>query len=329
VAVGGKLFAIPCHETQILVLDVATYFVSGIPVPPNFSGSIGTFGPKWSGGVHCDGNVYGIPSGADQILVLNVATGLVSGIPVPASVGRGFGKWSGEVAAKGHVYGIPSFADQILVLDVATGKVSGIPVPASVGSGHVFKWSGGATVDGHVYGIPHNADNVLVLEVTTMLVSAIPVPVSVGSGKSKWSGGAVANGIIYGIPSQARNIMVLDPFLRLDLASKLAAVGPLTLQCLDGSTFEVPWPAKIPHDTEVDVRKLAQQMHPKTVLESGNFRLVAVAQDVPSDDCRGEREGALDVTVLDRGKLRGILRGDIPTTITVVFLSLIAHVGCV
>ena len=46
-----------------------------------------------------------------------------------------------------------------------------------------------------------------------------------------------------------------------------------TLQCLDGSKFEVAWPAKMKRGAKLDLRKLAAKAHPATVLGDFRFRL--------------------------------------------------------
>ena len=43
-------------------------------------------------------------------------------------------------------------------------------------------------------------------------------------------------------------ILVLDPFTLVDLTAALVELGPLTLQCLDGSKFLLDWPAKIKYE---------------------------------------------------------------------------------
>jgi hypothetical protein len=244
-------------------------------------------------------------------LVLDQATGVVSGIPVPASVGTGKYKWSGGVCVNGKLYGIPYQADQILVLDLTTKVVSGIPVPESVGSG-IGKWSGGVVTVGKLIGIPSDADQILVLDLDTAAVSGVPVPASVGTGDYKWQGGVSVGGLVFGVPSDSEQILVVDPSLVVDLETALGKVGPLTLQCLDGTKFEVPWPAKVGQMRTVDLRKLAAQAHPQTVLQSGKFKLL-----VPG--WLDTTEQPLDVSVVDADGLRQIACGAIPTTMTVAF----------
>jgi hypothetical protein len=201
-------------------------------------------------------------------MVLHLVTGTVSGIPIPASVGSSLRKWGGGVAtADGKVYGIPSCREaNIMVLDTVTWKVSGIRIPeavrpsatiASTWSGGVSTWSGGVADDaGKVYGIPANADQILVLDTATGDISGIAVPSAVGGGM--WCGGVTVAGKVYGLPADARQILVFDPFLRVDLQASLAAIGPLTLQCLDGSKFELPWPETLQHGAKLDLCKLSK-----------------------------------------------------------------------
>jgi hypothetical protein len=181
--------------------------------------------------------------------------------------------------------------------------------------------------DGKLYGIPSSAKKILVLDLQTEAVSGIKVC----SGRDKWSGGvAAADGKLYGIPYSAEGILELDPFLLVDLAAAVAELGPLTLQCLSGSKFEVGWPAEIKCGASLDLRKLAAEAHPETALGAADFQLVAVAATGGGDAGACGSGGAggasepLDVSVLDADMLRGMVRGLIPTTLTVVFRSPVA-----
>ena len=198
--------------------------------------------------------------------------------------------------------------------------VSGTAIPASVGSGS-YKWLGGVVADGKLYGIPCSAGQIIVEDLATRAVSGIAVPASVGSGNCKWRGGAVADGKLYGIPCDADQIMEMDPYPLLDLEAALAKLGPLTLQCLDGSKFEVEWPAKVKHGATLNLRKLAAKAHPATVLGAADFRLMATATADEGGVGGGGGGGGepLDVSVLDPDMLRQMVRGLVPTTLTVVF----------
>jgi hypothetical protein len=295
--------------------------VQGIPIP--------AVGCGWCGGAEIGGKLYGIPYHASQILVLDLATSVVTLIPVPASVCLGFAKWSGGVAFSGKVYGIPLCADEIVVLDVATQVVSHIAVREAECPPHQdlerpkisykYKWSGGVVADGILYCIPYNKDEVLKVNLGSGAVSSVRVPASVCPGDQMWSGGAVVDGQVYGIPAQARKVMVLDPFLLTELSVTLAAVGPLTLQCLDGSRFELQWPANAKHGTELDIRTLAMAAHPGTILSSGKYKLLAAAPNDGGSDSNGESAGPLDFSVLDRNALYTLSRGVTPIVLTVVF----------
>jgi hypothetical protein len=317
VAVGSIVYGIPHNADRILALDTVTMEMRGIPVP--------AVGCGWCGGAEIGGKLYGIPYHASQILVLDLATSVVTRIPVPASVCLGFAKWSGGVSFSGKVYGIPLCADKIVVLDVATQVVSHIAVQEAVfphqrpKNSHKYKWRGGVVADGVLYCIPYNKHQVLKVNLQSGAVSSMPVPASVCFGEQMWSGGAVVGGHVYGIPAQARKVMALDTFLLTELSVSLAAIGPLTLQCLDGSRFKLQWPANSKHGTKLDIRKLAMAAHPGTILSSGKYKLLAAAPNDSCSDSDGESAGPLDFSVLDRNALYTLTRGVTPIVLTVVF----------
>jgi uncharacterized membrane protein YgcG len=244
------------------------------------------------------------------------------------------------------VYGIASNAPQILALDTTTATVTGIQVPIDVCYADK-KWSGGVVVGTHIYGIPCRAEKMIALDTDTGNVVGISLSQSALNyciAGDKWLGGATVDGRVYGIPFSARNILVFDPFLSVDLATTLAAVGPLTLQCLDGTKFELPWPAKMTHGTTLNLRKLvAQACFHSPLGGTQSFKLVIAAGrgrggadgsgasggggdggDAGGDEGSGRGrstalEDTIDVTVLKPAVLRMIALGYLPTTLTVVF----------
>jgi hypothetical protein len=252
-------------------------------------------------------------------MVLDLRTQTVSGIPIPASVGSSLRKWGGGVVtADGKVYGIPLCREEnIMVLDTVTWKVSGIRIPEALRPCATIAntWSGGVADDtGKVYGIPANAGQILVLDTATGDISGIAVPSAVGGGM--WCGGVTVAGKVYGLPADAGQILVFDPFLRVDLQASLAAIGPLTLKCLDGSKFEILWPETLQHGTKLDLCKLSQQAHPESVLGSAQFTLIATGNVVGGS---GNVMESVDASLLDRDLLYRMINGVVSTTLAVVF----------
>lgn len=181
------------------------------------------------------------------------------------------GQWMGGAAADGKVYGIPYRGRRdfeglpnpcyngdihrpmgILVLHVGTQTVSDIKIPESFAGSVNERWNGGVIVDNKLYGIPdglpeNGSSQILVLDLATRAVSGIKIPKSVCTGGSKWHTGVAVDGKVIAIPNgpPKSKIMVLDPFALVDLTAAIAALGPLTLQCMDGSKYVVGWPANI------------------------------------------------------------------------------------
>jgi uncharacterized membrane protein YgcG len=83
VAVGGKVYGIPCRANAFLCIDVVTEAITAIPVPEAW---LGGGENKWSGGAAYNGRIFAMPVAADYLLVLHIASGTFTGAAVPAAL---------------------------------------------------------------------------------------------------------------------------------------------------------------------------------------------------------------------------------------------------
>ena len=179
-APNGKIYAIPCDRSDVLIIDPATDTADKDTIT-----DLGGGGTKWIGGVLApDGKIYGMPFNADHVLIVDPATDTadISSISVPADAG----KWQGGVLApNGKIYGIPCDAESVLVIDPATGTADYTSIPVPPGT---QKWHGGVLApNGKIYGIPWNATSVLIID--PVAGTADTTTISGLAGTNKWVGG--------------------------------------------------------------------------------------------------------------------------------------------
>eukprot|EP00747_Dinoflagellata_sp_TGD_P200137 gnl/TRDRNA2_/TRDRNA2_73514_c1_seq1.p1 gnl/TRDRNA2_/TRDRNA2_73514_c1~~gnl/TRDRNA2_/TRDRNA2_73514_c1_seq1.p1 ORF type:complete len:376 (-),score=60.31 gnl/TRDRNA2_/TRDRNA2_73514_c1_seq1:37-1035(-) len=204
VAYDGKVYSAPHNIDQILVYDVETKALSGIPVTQYFASGRAD---SWCGILEHQGKLYMAPHSSEYIVVYEPETGEVSGIST-ASVATGLAKWIGLAEESGKLYSAPYNAEQILVFDPRTREVSGVSTSAVTRGGR--KWMGTIAHEGKIYAAPMNSNQLLVYDVNLGMVSGVATD-HVFKGDIKWHGMVLHEGKIYAAPSSAEQLLVYDP----------------------------------------------------------------------------------------------------------------------
>lgn len=207
----GRIYCIPGHAPQVLMIDIETDMV--LLIGPEFPGKF-----KWLRGIPCGDVIYGIPCHAEEVLRIHVPTRTVSTIPIPYEQ-----FYSDESEAKKHrrqewkyhggsispidgcIYTIPQSALHILRINPRTEACELVGPPLA----GLYKWYGGVVgkQDGAVYGIPHNSAHVL-----RICPDNITLHGDFGEGGHKWHGASAApNGDIVCVPANADTVLCIKP----------------------------------------------------------------------------------------------------------------------
>ncbi|CAE8599298.1 unnamed protein product, partial [Polarella glacialis] len=220
VALGGKLYGVPCNAEQLLVYDPASS--SGASFVN--TRKVATGDGKWRSAVALGGKIYGIPDRAEQILVYDLATGQASAVDT-RKVSRGPLKWQSAAVLGGKVYGVPHHASKLLVYDPKTGLAQGVDV-SHVAAGS-SKWMASVVLGGKLFGIPCNADTLLIYDPVNSRCSGVDVK-HVATGPLKWLAAVTLAGRLYAVPCHADCILVYDPCTGLasSIDTRSVATGP-------------------------------------------------------------------------------------------------------
>lgn len=203
-ALGGKLYGVPCNAECLLVYDPSTEGLATVDTRRVARGE-----GKWRSAAALGGRIYAVPDRADQMLVYDVVSGNLCGISTrELARGQSKLKWQSCAVLAGKVYGIPHNADQLLIYDPASGQLSGVST-ASVAKGPQ-KWLANIVLGGKVYGMPCNASKLLVYDPVERQMSGIDVG-HLADGPFKWLSAVALGGKLYGIPCHAECILSFDP----------------------------------------------------------------------------------------------------------------------
>jgi len=201
-ALGGRLYGVPCNAERLLVYDPNSRAVSSVDTK-----HVATGKGKWRAAVALGGRIYGIPDHAEQLLVFDVSSGRAFGYDTRA-IARGSFKWQAALTLGGKIYGIPHHAEKMFIYDPRTDQMRGEPTGCvAVG---LSKWVAGVAVGGKIYGVPCNAPAILVYNPVTGRVGGVDVK-HLASGKMKWLSAVSHQGKLYGIPCHAECLLVYDP----------------------------------------------------------------------------------------------------------------------
>ncbi|CAJ1364619.1 unnamed protein product [Effrenium voratum] len=203
IALGGKLYGVPCNADQLLIYDVA----ATEPIRYVDTRKVATGEGKWRSSVALGGKLYGIPDRAEALLIYDFSSGTVSGVDT-RKVSRGPFKWQAAVALAGKVYGIPHHASKLLVHDPKTRAVVGVDT-THIATGN-SKWLAGMSLGAKVVGVPCNADALLIYDPLTGHCVGVPTAYH-ATGPFKWLSAVTFQGLLYAIPCHAECILVFDP----------------------------------------------------------------------------------------------------------------------
>ncbi|CAE7210384.1 unnamed protein product [Symbiodinium natans] len=241
-ALGGKLYGLPCNSEHLLIFDSSS---TSEPLRFVDTRRIATGQGKWRSTVAIGGSLYGIPDRAEALLVYNFNSGKASGVDT-RKLSRGPLKWQSAVVLAGKIYGIPHHASKLLVYDPRMDVLLGVDT-THVATGN-SKWLAGLSLGGKILGVPCNSDAILVYDPLTKSCTGVPTH-AFATGPLKWLCAAAVAGIMYAVPCHAECILVFDPATnRLrGIDTTAVATGPgkwITTAICAGKIYGIPDHAK-------------------------------------------------------------------------------------
>ncbi|CAE7552445.1 unnamed protein product [Symbiodinium sp. CCMP2456] len=251
-ALGGKLYGLPCNSEHLLIFDSSD---KSEPLRFVDTRRIATGQGKWRAAAAIGGSLYGVPDRAEALLVYNFSTGKASGVDT-RKLSRGPLKWQSAVVLAGKVYGIPHHASKLLVYDVKSDTLMGVDT-THIATGN-SKWLAGLSLGGKVLGVPCNADSILIYDPLTKRCTGVQTQ-PFATGPFKWLCAVAVAGIMYAVPCHADCILVFDPATnRLrGIDTTAVATGPgkwVTTVVCAGKIYGIP-----DHATAVLVFDLASE----------------------------------------------------------------------
>jgi len=218
-AYKDKIYASPGCTGHILIYDIASKQISGIP-----TSSVDTVMAGWLGMAECNGKLYAAPAMSDKLLVYDPATSAVTGVDTSSvctsKITKGI-KFMGMACWEGKVYAAPVEADgqdkygkvgtcdELLIYDTVKEKVSSVSTK-EIGPGK-WKWHGMTVLNGVVYAVPSNVDNILIYDTKTEKISGVSTKALGGARTHMWSGLTTDGHKIYGAPQRNHQILAYDP----------------------------------------------------------------------------------------------------------------------
>ncbi|CAE7671311.1 unnamed protein product [Symbiodinium pilosum] len=202
-ALGGKLYGVPCNAEHLLIFDITS---KTEPLRLVDTRRIATGPGKWRSAVAIGGKLYGVPDRAEALLVYDFNSGKASGVDT-RKLSRGALKWQSTVVMAGKVYGVPHHASKLLVYDPKEESVSGIDT-THIATGN-SKWLAGLGLGGKVFGVPCNSDVILMFDPLSKRCTGVPQYFA--TGPFKWLCAVAVAGIMYAVPCHAECILIFDP----------------------------------------------------------------------------------------------------------------------
>jgi len=207
--ITDKIYCIPGHATQVLIIDPKTDTCTPMNHPP-LEGQFKYLRSIYIPQSKC---IYGLPCNSDHVLKIYPESQTVTTLPIPFETEEEkLTKWKyhgGAVLPKdGCIYAIPQSAQKVLKIDPQTDEISLIG-PTLPGR---YKWYGGVVgkTDGAIYGIPHNSSHVLRIDHSHQ----IDLIGDFGNGGHKWHGAEISsesNGTIVCIPANSNTVLLITP----------------------------------------------------------------------------------------------------------------------
>ena len=207
--ITDKIYCIPGHAPQVLIIDPKTDTCTPMDHPP----LVGQF--KYLRSIYYAETkmIYGLPCNADSILKIDPINNTVKVLPIPFETSE-----ERTIPWKYHggaihpddrcIYAIPQSATRVLKLDPMTDTISLIG-PTLPGK---YKWYGGVVgkTDHAIYGIPHNSSSILRIDINDQ----VTLHGDFTDGGHKWHGASVSptpDGAIVCIPANADKVLLIHP----------------------------------------------------------------------------------------------------------------------
>jgi hypothetical protein len=212
IASNKKIYCIPGHATQVMIIDTNTVPENVYKFGPHFKGEF-----KWLRGIYTpNGMIFGLPCHANSMLCIDSKNDNVFMVPINVDEDSSSSfipwKYHGGVYSTHDkcIYLIPQSAPRVLKFDTVSLQSTFVG-PEFPGK---YKWYGGLLGrDGAIYGIPQNASGVLRIDPLASDPSEIvTIHGNFSEGGHKWHGGAMSgNGVIVSIPANADSVLLIDP----------------------------------------------------------------------------------------------------------------------